>query len=791
VDNGPAREGPDTLSGGGPPTGHPAAYLAATDPRFPFLSPPTAQDEIGWLGSYRIRGLLGEGGMGFVFDAEDTHLQRRVALKVMRPEIAANPSARQRFVQEARAAAALPHDRIVTIYSVGHAGDVPFLAMQYLEGESLEDRLRRQYRLAVPDAVRIGREMAEGLAAAHRRGLIHRDIKPANVWLEGVPADHGGPHCFRVKLLDFGLARQVSAPSHLTASGHIVGTPQYLAPEQARGSASLDGRCDLFALGVVLYRALSGVLPFDGDDVLAVLGAIGNCRPRPLGRLQPELPPRVCALVHRLLSKDPAARPPDAPAVVAELAAIERRLGIAGSPCPAEPTTGAPAGTGWHPPRGRARWALIASLLALVVVNAVVIWVRVARRDSAGEVQGPGTPAPVPVSGEPIKLGLLFPLTGYLKDLGSATNEAALLAVEEVNQQGGVLGRRVQAEVRNGSTDLAYFAEQAERLITHENACAIVGCWTSASRKTVRPVVERHNSLLLYPVQSEGLEESPNIFYLGAAPNQEIVPAIEYLAGQRQKRKFFLVGADTVYCHVVNAIIRDTLKGYAGTAVVGEVYFPMGGGESKVEQAVHDIKAAAPDLIVNTIGGATDLLLTKALRRARVTPRQSPMLSFVMPEEELRGPDAWRMAGDFVACNYFQSIPGPANEEFVRRFRSRYGPQRFVTDPMENAYVGVHMWARAVRQAGTTDPAAVRGALEGLSFDAPDGPTKIDARTHYVWNIIRVAQVAADGRIKILQRTDEPERPVPFPPTRTRAQWEKLLDDLYRGWGNHWEAPQQ
>jgi urea transport system substrate-binding protein len=730
--------------------------------------------------------------MGVVFDAEDTALQRRVALKVIRPELAARPAARQRFLREARTAASLPHDHIVTIYAVGQVEDVAYLAMQYLEGESLEERLQRVGRLTPLEAVRLGREVAEGLAAAHARGLIHRDVKPANIWLERLPAGPGSTELrCRVRLLDFGLARQVSAPGNLTTSGFIVGTPHYLAPEQARGSDELDGRCDLFALGVVLYRALSGALPFEGDDVLAVLNALATAKPRPLAQRVPGLPHPLCELVHRLLAKDPDDRPPDGHAVAVELEAIERQLVLAG-PTPPPATLVLPSASirlgrlGWR------RWAVLGSLVAFLLLNAGFFWLRYTRRQPEGAPAVPPT-AGGAAQGEPVKLGLLFPLSGYVREMGEPTNDAALLAVEEVNRQGGVLGRTVQPVVRDGSQDLDYFAEQAEKLLSKDGVCAIVGCWTSASRKAVRPVVERHDSVLLYPIQCEGLEESPNIFYLGAAPNQEVIPAIRHLVGQQQKRRVFLAGVDTVYCRVVNEIIKDTLKDYksTGAAVVGEYYFPMGPADRQVGEAVAAIRAKDPDLIVNTVGGMTDHLLTRALRRSGVTAKQAPMLSFVMPEEELRGPSPWRVAGDYVACNYFQSIPGARNEEFVRRFRAHYGPQKVLTDPMENAYVAVHLWARAVRKAGSVEPAAVRRALEGQFYDAPDGPMRIDARTHYVWNIIRVAKVEAGGRIRIVWRTEEPVAPEPFPPGRSRAEWEKFLDDLYRKWGNHWEKPDQ
>jgi serine/threonine protein kinase len=279
-----------------------------------FLAPPQGPGEVGRLGSYRVLKVLGVGGMGVVYLAEDPALQRRVALKAMLPALAAGAAARQRFLREARAAAAVEHDHVVHIYQVGEDRGVPFLAMQFLEGESVAARLERAGRLPVREVLRIGREAAEGLAAAHVRGLIHRDVKPANLWLEG---DRG-----RVKILDFGLARPAGGGDRLTQQGAIIGTPAYMAPEQATGGA-VDGRTDLFSLGVVLYRLCTGELPFKGADTVSTLVAVATQEPRPPKALRPDMPTALSRLVLQLLAKDPAERPASAAELGRELAKID------------------------------------------------------------------------------------------------------------------------------------------------------------------------------------------------------------------------------------------------------------------------------------------------------------------------------------------------------------------------------------------------------------------------------------------------------------------------------------
>lgn len=275
--------------------------------------PPEGPDELGRLASYRVLGHLGTGGMGVVFGVEDERLKRAVALKVLRPSLGAG--AKERFLQEARAAAAIDHENVVTIYEVGEDNGLAFLAMQRLDGETLESLIKREGKLSAEECLRIGRQIALGLQAAHAENLIHRDVKPANIWVEAAQK--------RVKLLDFGLARVVDDEPQLTESGMIAGTPAYMSPEQARGER-VDARSDLFSLGCVLYRLATGRLPFEGTNALATLRAIEQCDPKPLDELEPGVPEPLAELVMWLLRKDPIERPQSADVVVESLEEIGR-----------------------------------------------------------------------------------------------------------------------------------------------------------------------------------------------------------------------------------------------------------------------------------------------------------------------------------------------------------------------------------------------------------------------------------------------------------------------------------
>ncbi|HLJ95178.1 MAG TPA: serine/threonine-protein kinase [Gemmataceae bacterium] len=329
-----------------------------------FLAPAQQPDEIGRLGPYRVLRLLGEGGMGMVFQAEDPQLQRQVALKIMRPGTG-TPAARQRFLREARSAAALEDEHIVPIYHVGEDRGVPFLAMQLLKGESLHERLRREGSLPFAEVIRIGQEIARGLAAAHERGVIHRDIKPSNLWLHERPGGPAGARRVQAKVLDFGLARSVAEDGQLTQSGSCLGTPAFMSPEQADGLA-LDARSDLFSLGCVLYAMTTGQQPFQGNTLTAVLRAVVDHHPRSPRELRPEIPPGLSDLIMQLLNKDREARPASA----REVAETLRQLETA-SPA-AVPTVARPVAR----PAGRSRRSRVLLLAGAgtAIVLSLVLW---------------------------------------------------------------------------------------------------------------------------------------------------------------------------------------------------------------------------------------------------------------------------------------------------------------------------------------------------------------------------------------------------------------------------------
>ncbi|MFQ5451476.1 MAG: urea ABC transporter substrate-binding protein [Nitrospinaceae bacterium] len=382
------------------------------------------------------------------------------------------------------------------------------------------------------------------------------------------------------------------------------------------------------------------------------------------------------------------------------------------------------------------------------------------------------------------KVGILHSLTGTMAFSEKPVVDAALLAIDEINRGGGVLGRKVVPIVVDGRSDGPTFLQAAERLIKGEGVSVVFGCWTSACRKSVKPVFEKENHLLFYPVQYEGIEQSPNIIYTGAAPNQQIIPAVKWCL-DHLGQKFFLVGSDYVFPRTANLIIKNLIDSLGGK-ILGEEYLPLGSGE--VTEIVQKIIAARPAVILNTINGDSNRAFFQELRRMGVTPQKIPVVSFSIAEHEYRKMAFSSMAGDYAAWSYFQGIQSPENTRFVNKFKAMYGKDRVVDDPMEAEYFGIHLWAQAVREAGSAQPRAVRNTIKGQSLIAPEGFVYVDPVTLHTWRSSHIGKTRKDGFFDIVWSSEEPIRPVPYPIYQSRSEWENFLKNLYLGWGNRWAS---
>ncbi len=373
----------------------------------------------------------------------------------------------------------------------------------------------------------------------------------------------------------------------------------------------------------------------------------------------------------------------------------------------------------------------------------------------------PTAAAPAAAGGDAIKVGILHSLSGTMAISEKSVVDAEKLAIKEINAAGGVLGKQIEAIVEDGASDWPTFNEKAKKLIEQDKVATVFGCWTSASRKAVLPTFESLNHMLWYPVQYEGQECSKNIFYTGAAPNQQIEPSVEWLLEKYKGKPFFLVGSDYVFPRTANTIIKAQLEAKGGK-VVGEDYIPLGGTE--VTPIISKIKQALPDggVIYNSLNGDSNVAFFKQLQGAGMEPDKYPSMSVSIAEEEVKAIGVEYLKGHYAAWNYFQTVDTPESKKFVEAFKKEYGDDRVVNDPMEAAYIMVYLWKQAVEQAGTADDLEkVRAAAIGQKFMAPEGEVTLEAN-HHLSKVVRIGQVRDDGLFEIVSDTKTAVKPVPW-----------------------------
>lgn len=375
---------------------------------------------------------------------------------------------------------------------------------------------------------------------------------------------------------------------------------------------------------------------------------------------------------------------------------------------------------------------------------------------SAAGAKAPATTGDAAV----IKVGVLHSLSGTMSISEVAVKDATLLAIEEINKAGGVLGKQLTPVIEDGASDWPTFNEKARKLLQKDGVAVVFGGWTSASRKAMLPSFEELNGLLFYPVQYEGLEQSPNIVYTGAEPSQQIVPAIDFLLG-KGKKKIYLLGSDYVFPRTANKIIKAQLAAKGGE-LAGEEYLPLGGTE--VSTIISKISAARPDAIFNTLNGDSNVAFFKQFKDAGFTADKLPVLSVSVAEEEVRGIGAENIAGHFASWNYYQTTSTPENQKFVAAYKAKYGANRVTDDPIEAGYFGVYLWKNAAEKAGSTEVARVKEAVKGggVEFAAPEGPVKLDGENQHTWKTVRIGAVRADGLIDEVWSSGKPIKPDPF-----------------------------
>ncbi len=390
-------------------------------------------------------------------------------------------------------------------------------------------------------------------------------------------------------------------------------------------------------------------------------------------------------------------------------------------------------------------------------------------------VAGAWTPSVLAADGT-IKVGILHSLSGTMAISETSLKDVALMAIEEINAKGGVLGRKLEPVVVDPASNWPLFAEKARGLLTQDKVAVTFGCWTSVSRKSVLPVFKELNGLLFYPVQYEGEELEKNVFYTGAAPNQQAIPAVEYLMSKEggAAKRFVLLGTDYVYPRTTNKILRAFLKSKGvKESDIDEVYTPF--GHSDYQTIVANIKkfsAGGKTAVISTINGDSNVPFYKELGNAGLKATNVPVVAFSVGEEELRGVDAKPLVGHLAAWNYFQSIKNPVNDEFIKKWRAYAKAKKLpnantvvTNDPMEATYIGIYMWKQAVEKAKTTDVDKVIAAMAGQTFKAPSGFTiKMDEKNHHLHKPVFIGEIKADGQFNVVWKSKGPVKAAPWSP---------------------------
>jgi urea transport system substrate-binding protein len=376
---------------------------------------------------------------------------------------------------------------------------------------------------------------------------------------------------------------------------------------------------------------------------------------------------------------------------------------------------------------------------------------------------------------EPVRIGVIHATTGTMATSELPLVNAIRLAVEQINQMGGVTGRPLEMVLADSQSDPAQAARLAERLITQDRVSALFACWTSSCRKAVLPIVERNHHLMFYGVQYEGMEQSPNIIYTGAAPNQQIVPG-GYWAMQQFGKRVYLVGSDYIFPRTANLILRDLINANEGQ-IVAEDYLPL--GHSEFASIIENIKTGQPDVVLSTLNGDSNQAFFAALLAAGL--HDMPLVSFSVAEPELVAWGGGRLSRHYGVWSYFQSLPDSQNRQFVEQYQLHFGDDQATSDPVMSAYAGVMLWAQAVREEHSVDIRQINRAILRQSYPAPGGSLVVDRLSRHMWRYARIGHAGPDGQFSEVYASNSAIRPTPWPTYRSRSEWKKLLADIEQG----------
>ena len=801
------------------------ASLGASDTNAGGVKPPSSSDAgdeyLGkTFGKYRITKRLGNGGMAVVYQADDLVMKRPVAVKFLSSMFLHKPAAIERFMREAQVAGRLNHPNIIAIHDVSREERECYIVMELLSPGSAGQHLKQRGPYYWVVATRIIADCCAALKVAHDAGIIHRDIKPDNILFTSAGA---------VKLTDFGIVKTIEDDPELTASGQLVGTPLYMSPEQSTGSRDVDVRSDIYSLGASYYALLTGRPPFSGGNVLEILVNLRTTAPVDPREYVPEIPEACVKVIKRTLSKKPERRYQSAAELLIELESIldsmprrqqsifqmesalpQPRL-VGESQVQAQGATldGANVRPGtleraldesipgqYRTVSFSRRNFLLGGALAITGVGAGGYLALRSRLSSVSVQPGSKNPtSPTPQSQPlaarktPLRVGILHSLSGPLAVSERPLADASMLAVEELNTAGGLLGRPIEAIVLDGKSEVttdSAFARAANRLLTEDKVAAVFGGFGSGGRKAIKPFFEQHNGLLFYPASYEGLEESPNIIYTGATPNQFVLPALHWFAKQAGIKRIFLVGTDGLRPRAIEALVEEEIRKQSWKLI--ESYFAVV-GDFEYSAVIKRIKKSQPQLILNVLVGDSSVAFLKQLREAEILRKDIPTLSFTIGEAEMAQLSSIDLSGHYIARAHFPLVQAGNESGFVSRFKAKFGAHRVVSETMEAAYCGVHLWAAAVRQAKSESVREVLTALKQKEYEIHGVKVRVDPSNQHTWKSFELGKLGAQNQMEIVPTDHEVLPPIPFPGSRTRAEWNVFLDSLFTRWDHNWANP--
>ncbi len=408
-------------------------------------------------------------------------------------------------------------------------------------------------------------------------------------------------------------------------------------------------------------------------------------------------------------------------------------------------------------PRSALRRTLLGGMAAIPALSLLPRTARAASPTAQVNTTG------LAVTDDSVTCGILHSLSGTMALSETGATEAEKLAISQINDGGGVLGRQVKFIQEDGASDWPTFAEKARKLLASDHCAAIFGCWTSASRKAVLPVIEQLNGMLYYPTFYEGLEQSKNVIYTGQEATQQILAGLNWVNKEKGGKSFYLIGSDYIWPRTSNKIARKHIEGHLeGCKVVGEDYFPL--GSTQFNSVINKIRLAKPDVIYADVVGGSNVAFYKQLKAAGIDLRKQTLMTISVTEDEVVGIGGENIAGAYSCMKYFQSLDNPNNKAFVAAFKKMYGEKAVIGDVTQAAYLGPWLWKLTVEKAGSFDVDKIAEASNGIVFDkAPEGYVRIHDKNHHLWSRTRVGLAQADGQFKIVFETPDLIEPNPFP----------------------------